>query len=161
MPATTWHITFGTYGTRLHGSSRPTVDRQHNQRGTPFLPESNKRESFERGRLKGSPVVLTQPQQQHIESTVPILCGRGGWVLIACAAGPDHVHVLIEVDSAIHGKQVRPLLKRWLTQSLDERWKDTGRPAWWAEGGSTKAVKEESYRANAIRYIERQRASAR
>ena len=26
----TWHITFGTYGARLHGDERPTVDRNHN-----------------------------------------------------------------------------------------------------------------------------------
>lgn len=159
MPTTTWHITFGTYGTRLHGSPRPTVDRQHNQRGTPFLEVSTRRESFERGRLRLSPVVLTRAQQQHIESTVSALCERGGWSLVACAAGPDHVHVLLDVDSAIHGRQVRPLLKRWLTQALDARWKADERASWWAEGGSTKPVKNAAYRDSAIRYILRQRAS--
>jgi len=30
---TTWHITFGTCGTRLHGDLRPAVDLDHNNRG--------------------------------------------------------------------------------------------------------------------------------
>ena len=41
---TTWHITWGTYASRLHGGYRPTVDKQHNQRGEPFLPRDEPRE---------------------------------------------------------------------------------------------------------------------
>ena len=37
---TTWHITFGTYGTRLHGSKVPTVDKQHNEVGESFVSVS-------------------------------------------------------------------------------------------------------------------------
>ena len=33
---TTWHITFGTYATRLHDDPRPTVDRRNNTPNTPF-----------------------------------------------------------------------------------------------------------------------------
>src|SRR5438876_12296826 len=32
-----YHITWGTYGTRLHGDPRKTVDRQHNAYGEPIL----------------------------------------------------------------------------------------------------------------------------
>src|SRR5688500_18791040 len=32
-----YHITWGTYGTRLHGDPRKTVDRLHNQYGDPVL----------------------------------------------------------------------------------------------------------------------------
>ena len=31
-----YHITFGTYGTRLHGNERGSVDRAHNAPGEPF-----------------------------------------------------------------------------------------------------------------------------
>ena len=31
-----YHITFGTYGNRLHGSDKPHVDRDHNHYGEPF-----------------------------------------------------------------------------------------------------------------------------
>ena len=31
------HITWGTYGQRLHGDARGTVDREHNEYGRPVL----------------------------------------------------------------------------------------------------------------------------
>jgi hypothetical protein len=32
-----YHITFGTYGTRLHGDERGTVERAHNVYGEPIV----------------------------------------------------------------------------------------------------------------------------
>ncbi len=32
-----YHITWGTYGTRLHEDSRGTVDRENNSFGTPIV----------------------------------------------------------------------------------------------------------------------------
>jgi hypothetical protein len=32
-----YHITFGTYGTRLHGDERGTVDRAMNKPGDPII----------------------------------------------------------------------------------------------------------------------------
>jgi hypothetical protein len=36
-----YHITWGTYGTRLHGDKRGTVDRENNAFGTPVLGLTN------------------------------------------------------------------------------------------------------------------------
>src|SRR3990172_2451437 len=91
---TTWHITFGTYGTRLHGGSRPSVNKQHNQRGELFVPPSIERENSARGRMKFSPRFLTLEQRRLIEVELPNICQRGGWVDRACSAVPDHVHLL-------------------------------------------------------------------
>jgi hypothetical protein len=37
---TTWHITFGTYGTRLHGDYRATVDKKHTNSERRFWVET-------------------------------------------------------------------------------------------------------------------------
>ena len=37
MTVLAFHITWGTYGTRLHGDPRGTVDRNHNHFGDPVL----------------------------------------------------------------------------------------------------------------------------
>lgn len=106
-------------------------------------------------------VRFTRERMEFIESIVPALCVRGGWTHVASAAGPDHVHVLLSVQPALHGKQVRAVLKRWLTLELDNRWECVKRSdgmSWWCEGGPTKAVKGEEYFANARRYVEDQRA---
>ncbi|MHB1156034.1 MAG: transposase [Phycisphaerales bacterium] len=157
---TTWHITFGTYGTRLHGDSRPTVDRQHNERGTPFLSADPSRRNDKHARMKFPPVYLMREQCQHIQQVIPTICERGGWVLRICSAAPDHVHVLLDIAPNIHGEKVRRLLKRWLTQSLNETWPlPSDEATWWAEEGSNKPVDNEAYLNNAFNYIEEQRMS--
>lgn len=159
---TYWHITFGAYGARLHGDDRPTVDRKHNQRGTPYLAPDPEREAIERGRMRFPPVVFANEQRCLIELSIPGLCARGGWELVICAAGPDHVHTLLGAREEIHGKQIRLWFKRWLTQALNEQWQAPVRPdgmSWWCEGGSTKPVTDELYFARALRYIRAQQTS--
>lgn len=163
MFETIWHITWGTYGDRLHGDERPTVDRRHNVPGTPFLAPNPTREQYERSTLRGDAVCLTVDQMVFIERTIPAICVRGDWRLIACAAGPNHVHVLLGCDSRIQGKQVRQWLKRWLGEAMTKQWPRASpdvRTSWWAEGGSTKPVKDEAYFANAKQYVEDQKATA-
>jgi hypothetical protein len=204
---TTWHITFGAHAARLHGGPRATVDRQHNQRGEPFIDRNPDRESRERAKLKAPPVMLSVEQCAFIESLLPVICTRGSWILRIGSASPppfdgDHVHVLLDAPPQAQPKVIRELLKRWLTQALNERRppveqsesQRTSEPArpradtpprpgavtsprprgseparpraaapfeWWAEGGSTKPVKDESYLNNAYTYVEGQRATPR
>ncbi|MEM8781384.1 MAG: transposase [Planctomycetota bacterium] len=156
---THWHLTFGTYGTRLHGDARPTVDREHNRFGTPFVTADPSRLLREREAMAAEAVVLTSDQRGHVERTIPSICERGGWSYRIAAAPEegDHVHVLLAADPKRHGKEVRRWLKQWLTASLNERWPRTTR--WWAHGGSTKAVKNAAYLRNVLAYIARQRST--
>jgi REP element-mobilizing transposase RayT len=156
---TPWHITFGTYGTRLHGDSRPTVDRDHNQFGEAFVNRNDLRRESNEEKLQGTPVRLSESQRELIEQIFPAICERGGWKLHAVAVQPDHVHVVCDIRSDIHGEKVRRLMKRWLTDALNAQWPDDNRPRWWAVQGSNKAIKDEAYLRNAIAYVKRQRAS--
>src|SRR5438309_8626583 len=90
-----FHITFGTYGTRLHGDERGTVIRAMNHAGEPIVDGCAEWERVERGRLKFEPRVFTRAQMVLVESLIPGVCERGGWELHACAAGPDHVHNVV------------------------------------------------------------------
>lgn len=158
---TCWHITVGTKGSRIHGADEPTVDRDHNQRGEPFLPPDPDRYKREDGLMRGDPVRLAAPQRGVIEALIPQICERGKWgyIIAAAPAEPDndHFHVLLHAAPSIHGKRIREWMKRWLTEELDRRW---GRPfggAWWAVGGSTKPVKHTDYLNNCHGYVARQR----
>jgi REP element-mobilizing transposase RayT len=157
---TTWHITFGTYGTRLHGGERPSVDKWHNQLEEPFVEPNTAREQSARGRMKFAPRYLTAEQRSFTESALPAICQRGGWTYRTCAAAPDHVHLLCDVVPAVHGEKVRRLVKRRLNQALSERWPLADGATWWAEEGSNVAVRDEAYLNNAYKYIVRQRATA-
>jgi hypothetical protein len=115
-----FHITFGTYGTRLHGDARGTVDRAHNQYGEPIIGANAKWESDAAALLKFPPAILTNEQRTLVESTIPPVCERGGWKLAVCAAQEDRVHTLLSAPS--EGVTVRRLLKRWLSDAMSEKW---------------------------------------
>jgi len=158
-PLTPWHITFGTYGTRLHGATAPTVDKQHNQRHEPFLAHNANRVQSDRGRMKFPLRYFTREQRLFIEAELPIICERGGWMFRISAAGSDHVHLLCDVVPEVHGEKVRRLVKRWLGQSLSERWPLPDDATWWAEEGSNIAIGDERYLNNCYAYIFDQRAT--
>lgn len=156
---TTWHITFGTYGTRLHGAIRPTLDRTPDAIGTPFLPPDSRREAREHQRRRFPPVRLTLEQRCFLQRQLPRICARGGWNLRIAAAETDHVQALVDILPEIHGEKARHLMKRWLSEALSEVWPLPEGATWWAEEGSNIAIRENDYLNNAYAYIERQRAS--
>jgi REP element-mobilizing transposase RayT len=155
---TTWHITFGTYGARLHGSDRPTVSRAQNNPGDPFIEPNRELAEKRRSAMTFQEVRLTREQQLLIENVLPEIVNRGGWTLRTCAAGPDHVHILLDIDPRVHGEKVRRLLKRWLGLALSQRWPRPEGASWWAEQGSNIAIHEEDYLTNAFDYVFEQRA---
>lgn len=158
---TVWHITIGTYGSRLHGGNEPTVDRQHNTPGQPFIHRNDDRRNRAQSTMRGPAVYLTPEQRATIQNQLPTICTQYGWNHHTSAAPPqpdnDHVHILLDVEPAADPKTIRKLLKRLLSQSLNASFPRPASGSWWAEGGSTKPVKDAAYFHNVIRYIERQR----
>lgn len=152
------HLTWGTYGTRLHGDARPTVDRAHNLYGEPTIDYDRHRWERESGMLKFPQVLFDRDRMIEVESLLPAVCIRGGWELFACACGPDHVHVLLDTNGN-DAKSVRKWLKRWLGEALSERQPLAPGATWWAECGSVKYVFEQGYFDRALPYVRNQRAT--
>jgi hypothetical protein len=109
--------------------------------------------------MKFPPIFLTLAQRHFVESHLPLICERGGWQYRNCAAASDHIHLLCDVVPEVHGDKVRRLIKRWLGQSLSQRWQLPVDATWWAEEGSNIAIHDEQYLNNCFAYIERQRAT--
>ena len=152
-----YHLTFGTYGTRLHGDERGTVSRAHNRFGEPIIGRDADWERIEQSQLKFPPVVLTGDQQRQIEQVLPEICNRGGWEYHIAAGQPDHVHVML--TSPNDGKAIRKWLKTWLGQALSTRWPLAPGQTWWAEGGSVRFIWNDAYLANVFEYIRAQRTT--
>ena len=112
-----YHITFGTYGTRLHGDERGTVDRSENQHGDPIIGGNDDWQYVELTRLNWRPIVLSDAERRRVEALLPRVCEQGGWTLHACAAQPDHVHVLVSAER--DGKAIRRWMKQWLTEGMN------------------------------------------
>jgi hypothetical protein len=151
------HITWGTYGTRLHGDPRGTVDREHNERGAPVLGFDEGRWEREKGNLEFPPVELTHEQRIFIEETIPIICVRGHWEHITSAARLDHVHTVLK--SPFNPETVRTLLKRWLGQEMAKYWPRQPGQTFWAECGSIRPILNQPYLINATDYVDKQRTS--
>jgi REP element-mobilizing transposase RayT len=152
-----YHITVGTYGTRLHGDDRGTVDRRMNRPGDPIIGHVEQWERMERAALRFPPRVFTPDQMRLVESLVPAVCDRGGWTVRARACAPDHLHVL--VSGAADGSLIRKRMKRWLTQALAEHVPLEPEQTFWAECGSVKWVWTDEYLGRVDRYVHDQRAT--
>lgn len=155
----TWHIAFGAYGMRLHHGPRLTFDTRHNLCGAPFLPHNRSEDEFIRRRLTFAPGLLTEEQLAFVEDLLPVLCDRGGWDYRIGSATGDQIQLLCDVNREIHGRRVRRLVKRWLTQALCQLWPRLPRQSWWAAEGSSRAISEHGDLNNCFGYILRQRAT--
>jgi len=152
-----YHLTFGTYGTRLHGNDRGTVHRLMNHPGDPIVDRAEAWQRMERSLLKYPMVILTEQQRLMIEETIPSICERGGWKFLHCAARADHVHVQLKGNT--EGKAIRRWLKTWLGQALNVRWPKPVGASWWAECGSVKWIWTDDYFENVYLYIDDQRTT--
>ena len=152
MFPTGYHITWGTDGGRLHGASKPHVDRDHNEYGTPFAPADPGREQDAKSRMREDPVSLTIEQRNIVEEAVLEVAQRYGWTVHAIAFQTDHNHVVITAPR--EGEALREALKAVACRALN---KIFGKRTWWAEGGSAKYLWERDYFHNAVGYVRDQR----
>lgn len=107
--------------------------------------------------MRAKPVLLTHAQQIFVQETMVQICQRGQWNLHIAAASGNHVHVLLDAANTAQPKAIRMWLKRWLGEALTAKWGLPPSGTWWAEGGSTKPVKDEKYLNNVSVYILKQR----
>jgi len=150
----TYHITIGTYGTRLHGGVAPTVERSHNKPGEPFVTADPKREMAMRKKMQETPCYFSDEQRLFVESIIPAICEQGGWKYHFAACQEDHIHLL--VTAQVEPKAIRRWFKTWLTQSLNKQY---GSRTWLVDGGSTKWINDERYFQAVVEYIRKQRTT--
>jgi REP element-mobilizing transposase RayT len=147
-----YHITWGTYGARLHGWSKPHVDHDHNQYKKPFPPKDPQRERESRERMSGDPVKLTIAERHVVEEAIRDVATRYGWTIHSIAVQSDHVHIVITAFRV--GDELRDALKAVASRWLNKRF---GPKTWWAENGSAKYLWERDYFDNARDYVWGQR----
>jgi REP element-mobilizing transposase RayT len=152
-----YHLTWGTYGTRLHGDPRGTVDREMNRFGDPIIDRDTEWESQETALLRFPRRILTIEQRVFIESQFEGICARGSWKPIGIAAATDHVHAILTASA--EGKAIRKWLKRWISEAMNTKWSLQSEEVWWAECGSIKWIWTEDYLDRAVEYVTRQRAT--
>src|SRR5262245_1979149 len=129
--ALAYFLTWTTYGTWLHGSSKGkgSVDGKHNQFGTPFVEPNHDRELAAQAAMT-QPVYVMQAAERDIvcQAIVDIAHDRG-WNVLAVHVRTNHVHVVVTADgdpgrimSDMKGRASRELLQAGFDYSDRKRW---------------------------------------
>ena len=108
---------------------------------------------YVRETMNSLPVIFSEEQRLFIEQSMTEVCKRGGWRLHEVACQPDHVHILLTIET--EAKSVRKWIKTWLSQLMNEK---NGNRKWWAKGGSCKYIFDDEYFAVVKEYIREQKA---
>src|SRR5438034_3934922 len=78
-----YFITFTTYGAWLHGQAPGSVDDEHNQVGTPFIPPDPTRRTANQQQMTQSPYLLDAVRRDLVRDAVVEECQFRGWTVHA------------------------------------------------------------------------------
>jgi len=130
-----YFITFHTHGSWLHGRAQGSVDPEHNQPGTPVLPEDGQRHNRERAVMKKPPFVLDDDHRSCMRATIVEVCDHRQWQLLALHVRTNHVHAVIVAPCK--PEKVMSDLKAWCTRRLREAKLLGQKDDAWSRHGST------------------------
>jgi REP element-mobilizing transposase RayT len=158
MPALAYFLTFTTYGTWLHGRDPGSVDRNHNEYGTPVLPVDPAREQECRERMKEPPYQLDAPRRKTVLETIQEVLRHRGWRLWAVHVRSNHVHLV--VTAAAKPEKVMSDVKAWCSRRLKERHGEEADRTRWTQHGSTRYLMTEEAFQEEVRYVILQQGKA-
>ena len=150
--ALAYFITFSTYGTWLHGTSKGkgSVDRNHNQHGMPFAGPDALREA-KRVRSRSSRRTRCRTGEREIvRDAIVQLCREKRWQLQAAHVRTNHVHVVVTVNRD-PGRVMSDMKARASRELTRAGFDDTSRKRW-TRHGSTLHLFDETTVAEKIDY---------
>ncbi len=163
-----WFFTWRTYGTWLPGDDgfvgmfRTPDGRRvsENAPGTLTAAPLPALARYATSLLTHSPVFLSDEQCQSVESELHRTCRHRQWVPDAVAVISNHLHILFGVPGDPDKDAMLAELKAYCSRELN---KLERRPKgwWWADGGSTRAIRDDGSRVLVIDYIRTQPGAVR
>ncbi len=130
--ALAYFITFHTYGTWLHGTSKGkgSVDREHNQYGTEFVAPNAEREAEAKEDMAQPPYVMRLAEEREVVcDAIVSLCQERGWRLLALHVRTNHVHAVVNADrepgrvmSDMKARASRELTRAGFDDATRRRW---------------------------------------
>ena len=146
-----YFLTFTTYGTWLHGRETGSVDREHNQFGSPTLPANAKLEARQRLKMRQPEYRLDGPQREIVIKTILEVAQHRQWHVWAAHVRSNHVHVVITATPK--PEKVLNDLKAWCSRRMKEVFSEPADRERWTRHGSTRYVWTEKVLAEKIRYV--------
>jgi REP element-mobilizing transposase RayT len=148
-------ITFTTYGTWLHGDSRRSVDKGHNQLGSDFVTPASVLNRKEKSTLKNPPVTLERNQRDIVLQAILDVCQFRGWFAHAVHVRSNHVHVVVSGEE----KPEKMMVDFKIYASRAIRRSNSSEPEfkkYWTRHGSTKYIWTKESLESVLRYVKRE-----
>jgi REP element-mobilizing transposase RayT len=150
--ALAYFITFSTYGTWLHGTSKGkgSVDREHHQHGMPFVEPDASREKRSRNEMKQPAYTMQAQEREIVRDAIVALCRAKAWRLLAVHVRSNHVHVVIDMDR--DPGRVMSDMKAQASRALTRAGFDDAARKRWTRHGSTLHLFDEAMLEDKIDY---------
>ena len=143
-------ITFTTYGARLHGSDKGSVDDQHNVYDTPLVQTDRRRERWSEARMIETAYVMTPAEREIVRNSIVALAADRGWRLFAAHVRSNHVHAVVSAEG--DPGRIMSDIKARASRDLALAGFDNPQRRRWTRHGSTRHLFDEEAVDAAIRY---------
>jgi REP element-mobilizing transposase RayT len=147
-----YFITFSCYGTWLQGDERGSVDREHNESGTPFVPANEAHLKAMRERMDQPPYSLDAARRMAVLASIEEVCTFRGWHLLAAHVRSNHAHVIVQAEGTTP-ERVMNDLKSYASPRLNELKCDPEGRKRWTRHGSTRYLKMTKELEEKVRYV--------
>ena len=163
-----WLLTNTCYGTWLpgkaggfvghvwehrEGESAADVRVVHNLPGTPCDEQIPGLEEAARRQMKGPPVRLSVAHAGAALAQFQETARHREWAIDAVAIMHNHFHIVVGVPGDPEPGKILGDFKSWATRHLSATFGAPASATWWTERGSKRKLKDETARADAIRYV--------
>jgi REP element-mobilizing transposase RayT len=147
-----YFITFTCYGARLHGDTRGTVDRNHNEHETIVLKSNKYRRTRAKNNMKNKAYTLDIKRRACVLKEIIRTCAHNDWYLIAAHVRSNHVHLIVSCCDA--PELVLTQLKLYSSRALNkENPDDRIVEKKWARHGSTRYIWSHRFIEAAVDYV--------
>jgi hypothetical protein len=143
-------ITFTTYGARLHGSAKGSVDDEHNVYGTPLLQADAERERRSHTTMTEPAYTMAPVEREIVLNSIITLTAERRWLLLGAHVRTNHVHVVVSAER--EPERIMSDLKARASRDLSFAGFDSVKRRRWTRHGSTRHLFEEEHVEAAIRY---------
>ena len=146
-------ITFRTYGTRLHGDDRLSIDRHNgkNQYGTPKIAPNTNLTQMMGEKRAADEFLLNGPCRKVIDRAIRNVCEYRAYLLHAANVRTNHCHVA--VSGSAKPETIMNAFKSNATRELRESGLVNKEQKVWSRGGSTRYLWKPFHLERAIDYV--------
>lgn len=127
-----------------------SVDREHNEYGTPFVQSDPRREQWAREAMTQPAYVMSPAEREIVCRALVELARERSWQLWAVHVRSNYVHVVLSGEG--DPDRIMSDLKGRASRNLNHAGFDSAERKWWTRHGSTKHLFHEEDVEEKIRY---------